>query len=97
MDANIAPAGPVAARLMDVAWEARDIKTIRLLPMHESMAIARAPAEGSGPLLIGDDTDCPGGITLFDWSKYPYRNIRRPIWPLDPLCTQAARWENSKA
>jgi microcystin degradation protein MlrC len=25
-----------------------------------------------------------GGITSFDWQRYPYRKVRRPVWPLDP-------------
>jgi microcystin degradation protein MlrC len=61
-----ARAQAVADRLMDFAWETRDIKTIALLPMDEVMAIARAPAEGPGPLLIGDYTDCPGGAGVGD-------------------------------
>jgi microcystin degradation protein MlrC len=61
-----AKAQAAAERLMDFAWETRDIKTIRLLPMDEAMAIARAPAEGPGPLLIGDYTDCPGGAGVGD-------------------------------
>ena len=51
---------------MDFAWETRDIKTIRLLPIDEAMTIAKAPAEGAGPLLIGDYTDCPGGAGVGD-------------------------------
>ncbi|RVN29748.1 M81 family metallopeptidase [Sinorhizobium meliloti] len=52
----------VAERLADFIWDSRGQETVRLLPMDETISIARkaAPA-GSGPLLIGDFTDNPGG------------------------------------
>jgi microcystin degradation protein MlrC len=52
----------VAERLADFIWESRGRDTIRLLPMDETIRIAREPAPpGAGPLLIGDYTDNPGG------------------------------------
>ncbi len=26
-----------------------------------------------------------GGLTTYDYSRLPFRNLRRPIWPLDPV------------
>lgn len=42
----------------------------------------RADFEKIGRRLVYVDS---GGITSFNWKQYPYKNIRRPIWPLDPL------------
>jgi microcystin degradation protein MlrC len=42
----------------------------------------RADFEKIGRRLVYVDS---GGITSFEWARYPYRNIRRPIWPLDPI------------
>ena len=52
----------LAERLAEHIWTTRARNTIGLLPMEETIAIARerAPA-GAGPLLIGDYTDNPGG------------------------------------
>ncbi|MER9094763.1 M81 family metallopeptidase [Mesorhizobium sp. M0700] len=51
----------VAERLADFIWDSRGRETIQLLPMDETISIAREAAPpGSGPLLIGDCTDNPG-------------------------------------
>ena len=56
----------VADELIDFAWQTRKMKTIALLPLDEAMRIAKEPANGKGPLLIGDYTDCPAGGGLGD-------------------------------
>lgn len=56
----------VADELIDFAWQTRKMKTIELLPLDEAMRIAKEPANGNGPLLIGDYTDCPAGGGLGD-------------------------------
>ncbi len=61
-----AKAQKVADELIDFAWETRATKTIELRPIDEVIRIAREPASGKGPLLIGDYTDCPGGAGMGD-------------------------------
>ena len=56
----------VADELAAMAWASRGVKTIELLPLDEAMRIAKEPATGSGPLLIGDFTDCPGAAAMGD-------------------------------
>lgn len=50
----------VADRLIDFAWETREIKTIGLLPIEDTLAQAREAVARGKTLLIGDYTDCPG-------------------------------------
>ncbi len=57
----IARAQLVAEKLIDFAWQTRGVKTVNLLPIGEVIRLAEEPADGKGPLLIGDYTDCPGG------------------------------------
>jgi len=56
-----AKAQDIANNLIKFAWDTREQKTIRLVPIDEVIRIAEEPSSGSGPLLIGDYTDCPGG------------------------------------
>jgi microcystin degradation protein MlrC len=42
----------------------------------------RADFEKMGRRLIYADS---GGITSFDWKRYPYKRVRRPVWPLDDI------------
>ncbi|MER9203857.1 M81 family metallopeptidase [Mesorhizobium sp. M0933] len=52
----------VAERLADFIWDSRGREAVQLLTMEETISIAREAAPpGSGPLLIGDYTDNPGG------------------------------------
>jgi microcystin degradation protein MlrC len=52
----------LAERLADHIWASRERSTIKLLPVEEVVRLAAEPAPaGSGPLLIGDYTDNPGG------------------------------------
>lgn len=52
----------LAERLMDECWKRRHISTINLMPLDSAIAAIKAhEAKGSGPLLVGDFTDCPAG------------------------------------
>jgi microcystin degradation protein MlrC len=51
----------IAEDFMDYAWETRNVTTIKLLPIAEVIALARAGQAGDKPLVISDYTDNPGG------------------------------------
>jgi microcystin degradation protein MlrC len=51
----------IAERLMDYAWETREVSSVKLLPIADVIALARAGKPGDKPLLISDYTDNPGG------------------------------------
>jgi microcystin degradation protein MlrC len=51
----------LADELIKLAWDQRGVYTIDFLTIAEGIRIASEPRSGSGPLLIGDYTDNPGG------------------------------------
>src|SRR5262249_37021340 len=51
----------IAEEFMDYAWETRDFTTVKLLPVAEAVALARAGRPGDKPLVVADYTDNPGG------------------------------------
>jgi len=51
-------------------------------PQPETINLFRGDFEKLGQRLIDVES---GGITSFDWSRDPYRNMRGPIWPLDDV------------
>jgi microcystin degradation protein MlrC len=51
----------IAEEFMDYAWETREYTTVRLLPVGEAVARARAGRPGEKPLVVADYTDNPGG------------------------------------
>lgn len=69
----------IADELMDFAWSTRAEKTVALLTVDEVVAIALQPAEGEGPLLIGDYTDCPGGGAAGDGTKLLQALLKAPV------------------
>jgi len=51
----------VAESLMDEVWQRRAESTLKLIPIAEAMAQARAPDRSGKPLVLADFTDNPGG------------------------------------
>jgi microcystin degradation protein MlrC len=51
----------IAEEFMDHAWETRGFSTVKLLPVAEAVALARAGRLGDKPLVVADYTDNPGG------------------------------------
>jgi microcystin degradation protein MlrC len=51
----------IAEEFMDRAWETRRFSTVKLLPVAEAVALARAGRPGDKPLVVADYTDNPGG------------------------------------
>ena len=58
-------AGPggqaIAEEFMDVAWKSRGYTSVKMLPVAEAVARAKAGRPGEKPLVIADYTDNPGG------------------------------------
>jgi microcystin degradation protein MlrC len=61
VDGETARGQEIAEAFMDHAWEKRDFSTVKLLPVAEAVALARAGRPGEKPLVIADYTDNPGG------------------------------------
>ena len=51
----------LAESLMDEVWRRRDETTLKLLPIADAMAQAKAPDPSGKPLVLADFTDNPGG------------------------------------
>ena len=45
---------------------------------------AEAFATGFEAFRTADNVCDAGGLTTYDYSRLQFRNLRRPIWPLDP-------------
>src|SRR5262249_56622307 len=61
VDGGAGRAQTIAEEFMDYAWETRDFTTVKLLPVAEAVALARAGRPGDKPLVVADYTDNPGG------------------------------------
>jgi microcystin degradation protein MlrC len=51
----------IAERLMDYAWETREVSSVKLRTIPDVIALARQGKAGDKPLIISDYTDNPGG------------------------------------
>lgn len=65
-DNDLERAEHIAEDLITYAWNTRAEKTVEMVSVEEAIAVALEPAEGTGPLLIGDFTDCPGAAAVGD-------------------------------
>ena len=61
IDGEAARGQAIAEEFMDHAWETRGFSTVKLLPVAEAVALARAGRPGDKPLIVADYTDNPGG------------------------------------
>lgn len=78
-DGAPALAQTIADKLIEFAWATRAEKTVTLLSVDEVVEIALKPAEGKGPLLIGDYTDCPGGGAAGDGTNLLSALLKAPV------------------
>ena len=61
VDGDSERAQAIAEEFMDHAWATRNFTTVKLLPVAEVVALARAGHPGQKPLVVADYTDNPGG------------------------------------